>query len=120
MAGTVLVIEDDPSVLQMLHDVLALNDMRVVGVSAREDAVRAAESTAPDVIVVDLMLRDTSGIELAAELRDAGFADTPMVALSGSPFMRELADEHGLFQNVLSKPIEPDDLVACVDEYMPD
>lgn len=115
MNRTVLVVEDDPATLQMLSGLLALDDLTVVSTSSPDHVPQLAATVAPDVLLVDLMLPGVSGIEVAAELREQGFA-IPIIGISGSPLMREVAEETGLFQALLEKPLDFDVLAERIWE----
>ena len=118
MTKTVLVVEDDPSVREALQGMLSLSDLNVVAVSRPEIACELAESIVPDLCIIDVMLPSASGIELAAELRDCGFGHTPLIAMSASPLMVEYAGESGLFQRVMNKPLDLDELVFTIDQLL--
>jgi DNA-binding response OmpR family regulator len=111
----ILVVEDDAPLLQTLRDVLMLDGYDVVGVGDPSLVLNVAESVAPDLVIVDVMLPAVSGIELAAELRHSGFQDTPMIAITGSGLMLQVAAESDLFQAQFEKPLDFDDLRDCVD-----
>lgn len=115
MNQTVLVVEDDPATLEVLGGILALDEFTVVSTSSPEHVCRLAATIAPDLLLVDLMLPGMSGIELAAELREDGF-NIPMIGMSGSPLMREIAEETGLFQALLEKPLDFDMLTERIWE----
>lgn len=116
--SAILVVEDDAPLLQTLHDVLMMDGYDVVGVGDPGLALNVAESVAPDLVIVDVMLPVVSGIEVAAELRDSGFQDTPMIAITGSGLMLQVAAESDLFQAQFEKPLDFDDLRDCVDALL--
>ncbi len=100
---TVLIVDTDVGSAQLLHDMLDLDGFDPVVVSHLESVKTIALAVAPDAFVMTVMLPPTTGIELAAELRES-FEKTPMVALTSSMLMRELAEESGLFAAVLGRP----------------
>jgi putative two-component system response regulator len=113
---TVLVIDDDAVLAQTMHDFLALEGIRVVTTRDLDAYVQIASEVAPDVVVIDLMLAAQSGIEVAAELRQAPVADVPFIAISSSPFLLEIAVESDLFAHVLAKPIDLEQLLILIME----
>ncbi len=100
---TVLIVDTDVGSAQLLHDMLDLDGFDPVVVSHLESVKSIALAVAPDAFVMTVMLPPTTGIELAAELRES-FEKTPMVALTSSILMRELAEESALFVAVLGRP----------------
>ncbi len=100
---TVLIIDTDVGGAQLLHDMLDLDGFDPVVVSHLESVKSIALGVAPDAFVMTVMLPPTTAIELAAELRES-FEKTPMIALTSSMLMRELAEESELFTAVLDRP----------------
>ena len=110
MQRCVLVVEDDYPILQMLHDMLTIQGFRPVGVHRPDLVLGAARSARPDLFLIDVMLPEKSGIEIAQDLREQGFAHTPMIALSASRLMAEAAEESSMFQSAMVKPFDYDEL----------
>jgi DNA-binding response OmpR family regulator len=81
MADTVLIVEDDPSILRGLQMNLGLEGFRTVAAHDGEEALKHARSHKPDVIVLDLMLPKLSGIDVIRALRGED-QDTPVIVLS--------------------------------------
>ncbi|HEY7697969.1 MAG TPA: response regulator transcription factor [Vicinamibacteria bacterium] len=67
----VLIVDDHPIVRQGLTQLISQeNDLEVVGeADDAETAIAAVSRLAPDVVIVDLMLRDSSGIELIKDIK---------------------------------------------------
>ena len=67
----------------------------------------------PDVIVLDLQMPGLSGLELAAALkRKPETIGIPLIAVSGRSRVTESADMRAAFASVMSKPCEPEALIA--------
>lgn len=116
----VLMIDDDSSILGMLHNLFEMEGITSVGVSLGKDAVCVAATAQPDVILIDLMLQgEQCGIEVAAELRDTLEDPVPMVAMSGSPYQVEIARETELFRDVIEKPFDLDAVLLSVADLAP-
>ncbi|MCU1493937.1 MAG: response regulator with CheY-like receiver domain and winged-helix DNA-binding domain [Acidimicrobiaceae bacterium] len=77
----VLVVEDDESHVLALTVGLEREGLAVTAIRDGRDAVEAAERLRPDVILLDVMLPGTSGIEICRELRARGH-DTPIIFVS--------------------------------------
>jgi CheY-like chemotaxis protein len=65
------------------------------------------------------MLPANSGIEVAEDLRSAVFPTLPMIGMSASVIMRDLARLSGAFEVVLNKPFDLTVLLAAVDRLIP-
>lgn len=110
----VLVVEDDDDIRQLMRDILGKHDIEVTVVGRPELVSEVARHEKPNVFLIDVMLSERSGIEVAEELRQTGFEGTPMIAMSASTVMRHLAIQSGVFDGMLSKPFDIDSLLASV------
>ena len=112
----VLVVEDDPSQALFAESVL-----RGAGIQARIAAdqaqmMAAMEEFHPDLVLMDLHLPGTSGIELTGSIRaHPAFLHTPIVFLTGDPDPdRQIEVLESGADDFLSKPIKPRHLIAAV------
>jgi len=81
VAETILIVEDDPSILRGLQMNLSLEGFRLVAAHDGDEGLRFARSHKPDLIVLDLMLPKMSGLDVIRTLR-AEDPDTPILVLS--------------------------------------
>jgi two-component system, OmpR family, response regulator BaeR len=113
-ARVVVVVEDEPELLAMLEDLLALEGYETIGVP-RPDVLSCALGVAlPALFLIDIMLPGVSGIELAQALQRTQYSSIPMIGMSASTLMRQLAADSGAFVATLNKPFELDDLLDLV------
>jgi CheY-like chemotaxis protein len=109
MGEIILVIDDDPLLLATLGEALATESIAPV-LSTGTDALQKMQSgMAPDVIVIDLDMRD--GYALLAALEATNEDPIPVVALSSQP--RRLLGA-GIADAVVLKPFEVGQLRRCV------
>jgi two-component system OmpR family response regulator len=76
-----LVVEDEPNILELLAASLRYAGFEVVTAAAGTDAVQAAHRHRPDLIVLDVMLPDMDGFEVLQRLRSGG-TRTPVLFLT--------------------------------------
>ena len=69
MPGTVLVIDDEPKIRDVLRHYLIADGFEVVEAASGEDGLDLARATHPDVVVLDVRLPGKDGFEVLAELR---------------------------------------------------
>lgn len=81
--GCVLLVEDDDDVRDLVRDVLELDGWDVVAYAMADDAL-AATTGPPDVVVTDIAMPGTDGLELVRRLRET-HGDVPVVFISGYP-----------------------------------
>lgn len=111
---SVLVVDDDPDILALLESQLGAAGYAV---ARAESAAAARERIAkhrPDLIIADIAMPQTSGVELVASLRDdPALARIPVIYLTGLEENTELAVKT-LGYPLLGKPVVARELLALV------
>jgi two-component system phosphate regulon response regulator PhoB len=81
--GTILVVEDEKDIRELLRHHLEREHFRVLAASSGEEGLRVARRDHPDLILLDLMLPGLDGLEVCRSLRaDAETKRTPIVMLT--------------------------------------
>jgi DNA-binding response OmpR family regulator len=111
--GKILIVEDEPSIAEVVSLYLRRAGYRVTVVDDGEKALESLARQLPDLVVLDLMLPKVPGLEIARWLREQG--DTPIIMLTAR---REEHDriaglELGADDYVV-KPFSPQELVSRV------
>ena len=89
MAATVLIVDDHPTFRKFARRLLERAGFAVVGEAPdAARAIAAARAIRPEVVLLDVLLPDRSGLEVAAEL--AATPDAPAVVLTSSRSERDL------------------------------
>lgn len=114
----IVVIDDEHEVLDLVCELLEDEGYDVLCLDRPSKVIRDWEQYHPDLFILDLMLPEMSGIELARHLREDGFPKTPMVAMSASEVVLHAAAETQLFQRTLPKPFHVDALLDCGEHYV--
>lgn len=115
--ATVVVVDDEPGVLRVVCEVLEDDGYEVICLSHPQLAKELDEGAAK-LFILDVMMPELSGIELAAELRHQGFEHIPMIAMSASSAMLRAAEASHLFQSTLPKPFELARLLDLAELYV--
>lgn len=111
---TVLVVDDEQLVRDLLVQFLSLRGYRALGVKDGPEALSMVEQAAPDLILLDLMLPGMNGVEVLHRLRDKHFTGT-IIIVTGSYDEELLQDAWSLHpQEVISKPIDLEKLLAII------
>ena len=117
MRPRILIVEDDSSLAQILRDNLIVDGFDVECASHADKALALYRSFVPDLVLVDVMLPDLSGFELARVLRHGG--KTPIIILSARG---EKADKlTGLrlgADDYITKPFDMEELVARINTVL--
>ena len=111
---TVLVVDDDPLVLDLLRHWLGRAALRVEGRPDGESALTALGEVQPDVVILDLTLPGLDGLEVLVRIRSA-LPRTPIIILTGTTDISTVvtAMQRGAF-DYLAKPVDRDKLLAVV------
>jgi CheY-like chemotaxis protein len=116
---TVLLVEDDPSLLDMLSQTLQRAGFTVVTAVHGIDALAQLRALSVDIVVTDILMPGMDGFELIRMLR-AKWAEVPIVAMSGiedTPNFRNQALKLGA-KAALSKPVNRAHLVEVMRDVM--
>ena len=109
----VLAVDDDPQALRYVRDALASAGYAPVVTGDPEEALRLVGEEKPDLVLLDLMLPGTDGIELMKDILGAG--DVPVIFLSayGRDELIARAFDMGAVDYVV-KPFSPTELSARI------
>jgi len=111
---TVLVVDDEQLVRDLLVQFLGLRGYRTLGVKDGPDALKAVEQTPPDLILLDLMLPGMSGVEFLRRLREKNYPGA-IIIITGSSDEELLEEAWSLHpQEVIGKPIDLEKLLAII------
>lgn len=114
MTGThILVVDDDPTVVEVMSRYLDRDGFDVLGVSDGRAAVEAARRRLPDLVVLDLMLPGIDGIEVFRRIRLLGPVPVVMLTASGEEEDRVAGLELGA-DDYVAKPFSPREMTARV------
>ena len=117
--STVLVIDDDSAVRDLMSRFLGKEGFRVVVAGGGEDGLRLARELMPDVITLDVLMPGMDGWSVLAALKaDAALAEIPVVMLT-------MLDDRNLgyalgAADYLTKPIDRERLVTVIERYRRD
>ncbi len=119
MRPMILVVDDEPSVLNVLCGVLASRGYAVAGAKSGEQALEVYSACGPvDLVLADVVMPHMSGPELAERLWEIapGQRVLFMAGLPDTPVIRTSILGRGL--PLLPKPFLPRDLVARIEEVL--
>jgi DNA-binding response OmpR family regulator len=112
---TILIVDDDEVLGQVMGRVLARRGYRVVRAVRAADALEMADRDTPQIALLDLCLPDGNGADLAAEL-STRHPETALVLMTAIPLRRkESRDFADRFAEVLTKPVGVKEVFHAVD-----
>lgn len=112
----ILIVDDDIQATTLLEKVLAIKGHKATSVNDSADTIEAANSSSPDVILLDLMMPEPNGFEVCKMLRaDPNFAKTPILIFSAldDNESKETAYAAGA-NDYLTKPIRMEELTQAI------
>jgi len=118
--GTILVVEDDVVVCRTLCRLLRREGYAVTYVSEGRQALQSAQSTLPDLVLLDLTLPDMDGLQVCEGLRaDSRTARIPIIVLTAREETEDSRQSRsaGASAYVL-KPVDAATLLEHVDSHI--
>ena len=107
-----LVVDDEPALGELLSTVLRYEGWEVETATAGQPALRAARTRPPDVVVLDVMLPDMSGLEVLSRLR-ALHPDVPVLLLTAKDAVADrVAGLTAGGDDYVTKPFSLEEVVA--------
>lgn len=114
----ILVVDDDPDILDFLHDLLELEGY-TVAVSAKVDYLEKLQNGGlPDLILLDVFLSGRDGREIVKSLKNQEETRLiPVIMFSAHPSAEATARAAGA-DDFLAKPFDLDELLEKVTHYL--
>lgn len=122
MGKQVLVIEDEPNIIEAISFLLMRDGWTVATHSNGRDAVEVVRARRPDLLILDVMLPGKSGYEILSELRaESTFAELPVLMLTarGQAKDREMAERIGA-SRFMTKPFSNAEMLDALRQLVPE
>jgi two-component system, OmpR family, phosphate regulon response regulator PhoB len=116
MSATVLVVEDEPQIQELVAVNLEHSGHKVLRAASAEEAEAAIRTALPDVLVLDWMLPGESGLAFARRLRtDERTRDLPILMLTARAMEQDkISGLEAGADDYLTKPFSPKELAARI------
>ncbi|MCC6961386.1 MAG: response regulator [Dehalococcoidia bacterium] len=114
----ILLAEDERTISRLIRQVLANAGHEVVGVQTAAEAVSNLETTAFDLVLLDLNLADGDGMRVVTALENHIGPTPPVVLMTGEGNIEADDPRKRRVARVLSKPFELDELEAVVNFFV--
>lgn len=115
LRDTVLVVDDDTSILDTVTAILTGEGYDVVSAASGQEALDEIARKRPTVILLDMRMPVMDGWAVARALRGQGIA-VPIVVMTAAESAKRWADEVGA-EGYLAKPFGLDELLATVERF---
>ncbi|MDM8541490.1 PAS domain S-box protein [Desulfococcaceae bacterium HSG9] len=117
---TVLIVDDEPHNLDVLHDYLRKSGFKVLVAINGEEALIRVRRTRPDLILLDIKLPGIDGFEICRRIKALDAAkDTPIIFItSGTDAVDKVKGFEIGAADYITKPFEPEVAVARINKHL--
>jgi two-component system alkaline phosphatase synthesis response regulator PhoP len=121
MAKKILIVDDDPDLVEAVSMLLEAEGMEPVAAYGGVEGLEKARSEGPDLIVLDIMMPDKDGYQVAKELSDSqDLEGIPVIMLTavtdyvGSTSYSHSSGKELIADDFFEKPVKPEALVKRI------
>ena len=117
---TVIVVEDEPDAAELFAEMMRVSGYRVFKTYSSTPAISLIANEKPDVVILDIMMPDISGLEVLRFMRrDPQLKDTPVIVVSARSMPSDIREGLEAGATIyLTKPVGYLDLKKSVDQVM--
>ena len=117
---TVLVIDDDPVILELLRVNFEIEGFDVICAADGEEGFRRAQADHPDIVISDIMMPRRDGLQLLNDLKaDPSTEDLPVILLSAKAQKADVQKGLDLgADDYITKPFDPLELIDRLNAVM--
>ena len=117
---TVMIIEDEPDAAEMFAEMMRVSGFRVIKMFSSTPAIPAITQERPDLIILDIMMPDVSGLEVLRYVRrEPELAPIPVIVVSARSMPNDIRSGLDAGASIyLTKPVGFLDLKQAVEKVM--
>lgn len=117
---TVLVVDDNPSIVDIFVNMLEQGGYRVLSATSGEGALEILKNSRPDVILLDILMEPMDGWQTLEQIKagPSTIASIPVMMLTAKPLSPDEAQKFGLsIEDYINKPITRRALYDSIDRF---
>jgi two-component system response regulator AtoC len=112
----ILVVDDEPMIREFLSDLLTLRGHRPRTADSSVTAMRELQQQPCDLVITDVFMPSTSGLDMAANIR-ANYPDTRILVMSGHSHGPDRKDARwSAVDGFIGKPFSNQELTRMIEE----
>ena len=117
---TVMIIEDEPDAAEMFAEMMRVNGFNVIKMFASAPAIPMIAQEKPDLVILDIMMPDVSGLEVLRYMRrEPELAPIPVIVVSAQSMPNDVRTGMDAGASLyLTKPVGFLDLKQAVEKVM--
>jgi CheY-like chemotaxis protein len=117
MVYTVLHIEDEPLIIELVRDVLAHPDVMLVTALTGREGLAKIRELKPDIVLLDIMMPDCDGWSIYREIRaDEELGQTPIIMLTALTHRYRIQREFE--KSLITKPFSARDIRTEIEKML--
>jgi DNA-binding response OmpR family regulator len=118
MSKKVLVIDNDPDILDVVQEILTYSGFQVDAYPGTDDIMKLVSQCQPDILIMDFLLDETNGGELCRQIKESALTSRlPVILYSAYSKVLESIDRYGC-DAFIAKPFDLTELIAKVTELV--
>jgi CheY-like chemotaxis protein len=117
---TVLIVEDEEDAAELFAEMMRISGFRVLKTSKSTTALSIMTADKPDVVLLDIMMPEISGLDILRQMRrDPNLANIPVIVLTAKSMPSDIKNgmEAGA-STYLTKPVGFNDLKETVEQAL--
>ena len=118
---TILCVEDEPEMIDLMRIILERRGYTVVGAIGGQEGLNALATLTPDLILLDLMMRDVDGWELFRQVRaNPRLHSVPVIVVTAKAqsIDKVLGLHIAKVDDYIAKPFSPQELLVSIDTVL--
>ena len=122
MAARILVVEDNPANMELMGYLLQAGGHDLLCAHDGQEGIDLAEREHPEIVICDINLPRLDGYSVLHRMREhPDLKNIPCIAVTALAMVgdREKLLDAG-FDGYISKPIDPETFVGCIESFLPD
>lgn len=115
----VLVVDDEPHIVAILKTRLEANEYSVSAAADGMEAFNKMKNEKPDLVILDVLMKDLTGYELIAKLRAEApeCLSIPLILISARPDMKFFFDSWDYYR-FFTKPFDAAEMMAAIEQVL--
>ncbi|SDF77914.1 two-component system, OmpR family, phosphate regulon response regulator PhoB [Mucilaginibacter pineti] len=119
MKNKILVLDDDPDILEIISYILTDKGYEVVSLSSGEEIFQTIRQFSPDLVLMDVMLGEMDGRIICNHLKNGkDTAALPVILISASHNLAASLRQEGAPNDFIAKPFDIDRLLQKVEGFL--
>ncbi|GAB4399003.1 MAG: hypothetical protein OHK003_22430 [Anaerolineales bacterium] len=121
LSKTILCIEDEPEMIDLIRLILSRKGYKVQGATGGVEGIRLIKELHPDLVLLDLMMPDMDGWEVYQQMKaEASLRDIPVIVVTAKAqnIDKVLGLHIAKVDDYIAKPFSPQELMDSVDKVL--